>query len=371
MKRREHYENLTPEEQDRKTGWWWKRLNEFMAGGRGVKDPLDVQIKRLHTAADEYREYEEVRQPFRSYRYLDVIFRVGVLLAILKGIEYAIDENNKDTIPGQIHAKIVELELWVRDMFYKYSAFEEPPQRIVFPPSTLSKKYTLIMDFDTLAFVDYEKDKKGMYMYKRAGLEYFLHTLLKDFELVLHTSYAYGGDYAALLKLDPTGLVFDWIRASGSGVRENEFGHFTADFKMLNRDPSKVIFLDFFKYKHANVITLPHINPRSPDAILPLLAIYLRDCVAGKNVEDVRPYVEVLQDPDKLEQTLKEYVRKLPVVNPHLADLATPEPDEEPEQGTIGKHEARIEKEVTWDDWDEQTPSDVSNSPWYMRAFGL
>jgi len=335
-------QSMTEEEKSWDNYWWWDRFKNYMKGDRRTTIPIDEQIKKLQNAKEEFYDYQEFRSTLPRYKSLRIITRICFLIGFFWTISYSADRRNKNTTLGKIHQMYVNFEWHVINYLHWGT---DDYNRIILPPDTFGKRYTIVMDVDAIALVDFNKDLVGTYMYKRAGTDYFFHNLMKDFEFVLYSPYTEGEDFAIEMKLDPTGMVIDHIRSEFSGLRDHRRKEFTTDFRLLNRDPAKVIFLDFFQYDHPNVIGLPQINPRHPDKILPLLTVYLRDVVAAQDVPDVRPYLEKLQNPETLEKTLSEYVERVPVIDPLYQQMMALKLEMDPEDM---RYEDEDDKVLIW-----------------------
>eukprot|EP01112_Ceratiomyxa_fruticulosa_P004902 TRINITY_DN1546_c0_g1_i1.p1 TRINITY_DN1546_c0_g1~~TRINITY_DN1546_c0_g1_i1.p1 ORF type:complete len:446 (+),score=103.17 TRINITY_DN1546_c0_g1_i1:203-1540(+) len=174
-----------------------------------------------------------------------------------------------------------------------------PERRPLLPPAlptTYGRKYTIVIDMETLC--DYTKKGGVWYLYKRAGVDFFLTSLFRQYEIVLYTKEPAGSNQAAIFKLDPTNFYFSTIKYREMvGMKESSTHQFTQDWEMLNRDPAKVIFIDHgykHKYDHPNTIFIGKAQEGKADTVLidlvPILKKY-----ADENIDDFRPVVEELQ----------------------------------------------------------------------------
>ncbi|KYR00843.1 putative mitochondrial import inner membrane translocase subunit 50 [Tieghemostelium lacteum] len=181
-----------------------------------------------------------------------------------------------------------------------------PLQQLLGPPlpSGVGRQYTLVIDLDSI--LEISRSNNHPAVFKRAGLDYFLSNLSKDYEIVLYSnSMPTNNPELITFKIDPQGNYLSSQLFSDSGLKER--GQFSQRVEMLNRDPKKVIFLDTQSYKHPNVINIGKFNPNTRESILINLLPVLSD-IAKKKPEDVTKEVQELNDERGLVQSIQHYV---------------------------------------------------------------
>ncbi|KAK5575547.1 hypothetical protein RB653_006680 [Dictyostelium firmibasis] len=166
--------------------------------------------------------------------------------------------------------------------------------KIIPPPLPGGKKYTLVIDIDALTEIT--KTSKYPTLYKRAGLDFFLENLRKDYEIYLYFNANIPQNKIEQLnfKIDTNGKYFTGLLYPETGLKERN--QFTKKLEMLDRDPSKVIFIDAASpYQHPNVINIGKFKSNSKDRLLVELLPILEN-FTKKNIEDVRPEIAQFQD---------------------------------------------------------------------------
>jgi len=215
----------------------------------------------------------------------------------------------QNSVVGSFHQIKNNMDAWLDQSF-------GPADRLLLPPPMpdgYGHKYTLVVDLDTLVECVYRKG--GTIMSKRAGVDYFISNMQKFYELVLYSKEMNGTNQMVIYKLDPSGQINHHLFKE-SGLKESE--KFIANFAKLNRDPSKVIFIDSIApsaaYSHPNVICIGKGDVKNPDTMLIDLVPFLVD-TARRNLPDVRPRVSELHTPD-LATKLKTMIGKQPPATP-------------------------------------------------------
>jgi len=134
---------------------------------------------------------------------------------------------------------------------------------------------------------------------KRAGLDYFLATLVRNYEIVLYSKEFPGVNQNAIFKLDPQGLLFQHQKFRDSGVKDPNM-EFTRDLHLFRRDPARLIFIDSAPpektYTHQNVLCVGKPKLDDTDTVLIDLTRILAS-FAVQNGPDVRPLIHELQGP--------------------------------------------------------------------------
>ncbi|KAN0008689.1 hypothetical protein ACTFIU_009416 [Dictyostelium citrinum] len=179
--------------------------------------------------------------------------------------------------------------------------------KVLPPPLPGGKKYTIVIDIDALTEIT--KTSKYPTLYKRAGLDFFLDHLRKDYEIYLY----FNGNipqnkYEQLqFKIDTNGKYFTGLLYPETGIKERN--QFSKKIEMLDRDPSKVIFIDAASpYDHPNVINVGKFKSNSKDRLLIDLLPVL-ESFTKKNLDDVRPEIAQFQNITKqsLTKNLEDY----------------------------------------------------------------
>ncbi|KAM9961336.1 hypothetical protein ACTFIR_004176 [Dictyostelium discoideum] len=180
--------------------------------------------------------------------------------------------------------------------------------KVLPPPLPGGKKYTLVIDIDALTEIT--KTSKYPTLYKRAGLDFFLDHLRKDYEIYLY----FNGNipqnkYEQLqFKIDTNGKYFTGLLYPETGIKERN--QFSKKIEMLDRDPSKVIFIDAASpYDHPNVINIGKFKSNSKDKLLIELLPVL-ESFSRKDIDDVRPEISQFQNISKqsLTKNLEDYI---------------------------------------------------------------
>eukprot|EP01113_Clastostelium_recurvatum_P010987 TRINITY_DN1551_c0_g1_i2.p1 TRINITY_DN1551_c0_g1~~TRINITY_DN1551_c0_g1_i2.p1 ORF type:complete len:362 (+),score=109.01 TRINITY_DN1551_c0_g1_i2:1-1086(+) len=191
------------------------------------------------------------------------------------------------------------------------------PRRVLLPPplqAGYGRKYTLVVDMDALCHTE---NKNGTWiLHKRAGVDFFLGNLFQLYEIVLYTKEYPGTNNQAIFKLDPTSTVLSHIKNKELGGIKDADNHFTQDWEMLNRDPSKVIFFDSISrpYDHPNTLFAGKSTPGKSDTVLLSTAALLVE-LASRKVDDVRPIVKKFAG-DELEKTIQLYTQAAKAAEP-------------------------------------------------------
>ncbi|KAN0030319.1 hypothetical protein ACTA71_010081 [Dictyostelium dimigraforme] len=179
--------------------------------------------------------------------------------------------------------------------------------KVLPPPLPGGKKYTLVIDIDALTEIT--KTSKYPTLYKRAGLDFFLDHLRKDYEVYLYFNQNIPQNkYDQLqFKIDTNGKYFTGVLHPETGIKERN--QFSKKIEMLDRDPSKVIFIDAAApYNHPNVINIGKFKSNSKDKIL-IELLPILEAFTKKNVDDVRPEIARFHNIEKqsLSKNLEDY----------------------------------------------------------------
>uniref|UniRef100_A0A0N5AIH0 Mitochondrial import inner membrane translocase subunit TIM50 n=1 Tax=Syphacia muris TaxID=451379 RepID=A0A0N5AIH0_9BILA len=184
----------------------------------------------------------------------------------------------------------------------------EPSREVLLPdplPEQIQPKYTLVIEMKHILLAPEWTYKDGHRFKKRPALEYFLEMVgYPNFEVVIYTSETALNANAVIDSFDPKQrIMYRLYRDCTKYVK----GHHIKDLSRLNRDLSKVIYIDYdpesFKLNPENVLRLPKWDGDMNDTSLVDLAELLKTIYLS-NVEDVRP---TLQYYSQFDDPLKEF----------------------------------------------------------------
>lgn len=184
----------------------------------------------------------------------------------------------------------------------------EPSRELLLPdpmPPQFQPKYTLVMEMKHVLISPEWTYKTGHRFVKRPALDYFLDIVgYPNFEVVIYTSEGAMTAPQVIDSFDPKQRVlFRLFRDCTKYMK----GHHVKDLSRLNRDLSKVIYIDYdpqsFQLNPDNVLRLPKWEGDMDDTGLVDLAELLKTIYLS-NVEDVRP---TLQYYSQFDDPLKEF----------------------------------------------------------------
>ncbi|GAB6026924.1 Mitochondrial import inner membrane translocase subunit TIM50 [Chamberlinius hualienensis] len=198
-----------------------------------------------------------------------------------------------------------------------YNKMIQDPSRDTLLPDPLKEPYyqppyTLVIEMtDVLVHPDWTY-KTGWRFKKRPGVDYFLQQVGAPlFEVVIFTSEQGLTAYPILESLDPKGYIMYKLFRDSTRYHE---GHHVKDLSGLNRDLSKVIFVDWneksFQFQPENALKLKRWSGNDDDGALFDLAVFLRTLVSNE-VEDVRTVLAFYKEFDDPLYAFKENQRRL------------------------------------------------------------
>lgn len=204
-------------------------------------------------------------------------------------------EKGNGTFPGS--------SVWVQAMHWylqqrryveeRVKEFAEPPSDKLLPdmPPQLKHVRTLVLDLnDVLIHADWKRER-GWRSFKRPGVEEFLQTAGRYYELVLYTDQQSTYVDPILDRIDShKHIMYRLYRNSTYYVD----GKHVRDLSRLNRDLSKVLFIssdpDAYVMQPENTVKLPPWKLDPQDTTLPDLLPFL-EAIVRTDVPDVRDVV--------------------------------------------------------------------------------
>lgn len=221
-----------------------------------------------------------------------------------------LDEFSNLPFPKQhIYRILKELE-YVKKLFGEPSREKLLPDPLTYP--YIQPPYTLVLEFtDMLVHPDWTY-QTGWRFKKRPGVDYFLEQIAPPlFEVVVYTSESGMTVFPILDALDPNGyIMYRLVRDSTRFVD----GHHVKSLDHLNRDPNKVIVVDWnsasVKESPRNALLIPRWDGNDSDRTLIDLAAFLK-MLATNKVEDVREVLDYYQQFEDPLQAFRENQRKV------------------------------------------------------------
>ncbi|XP_017589044.1 PREDICTED: mitochondrial import inner membrane translocase subunit TIM50, partial [Corvus brachyrhynchos] len=178
-----------------------------------------------------------------------------------------------------------------------------PPQMIIEPTSPkllpdplrepyYQPPYTLVIELTGVLLHPEWSLVTGWRFKKRPGIEHLLQQLAPLYEIVVFTSETGMTAFPLIDSIDPHGFVS--YRLFRDATRYMD-GHHVKDISCLNRDPARVVVVDWrrdsFRLQPYNGLALPRWDGGSEDRALYDLAAFLKT-IALSGVEDVRTVLE-------------------------------------------------------------------------------
>jgi len=167
-----------------------------------------------------------------------------------------------------------------------------------------SKEYLLIIDAE--AITEISTYAKHPALYRRAGLDYLLSNLYRDYEIYINYSNPAAKIETINYKIDPSQTYLTGSFNHDTGLKERN--SFTMNYDIFDRDPKKIIFLDTHNYDHPNVINIGKYNHKSKDATLIHLTPVLAEL--SKKKMDVQQGISSIKNSGKsLNKSLDEFLK--------------------------------------------------------------
>ncbi|XP_062368459.1 mitochondrial import inner membrane translocase subunit TIM50 isoform X1 [Cinclus cinclus] len=272
------------------------------AAGSDTASVLRERLRQHQVAGDTPGPQDE--DPARgSLRRLAL--RLGGLLAATGGVAVlyifgsnAVDEHG-DKIPDEFDSDPVGIQHLRRT--FKY--FKDYRQMIIEPTSPkllpdplrepyYQPPYTLVIELTGVLLHPEWSLVTGWRFKKRPGIEHLLQQLAPLYEIVIFTSETGMTAFPLIDSIDPHGFVS--YRLFRDATRYMD-GHHVKDISCLNRDPARVVVVDWrrdsFRLQPYNGLALPRWDGGSEDRALYDLAAFLKT-IALSGVEDVRTVLE-------------------------------------------------------------------------------
>ncbi|KAF2075371.1 hypothetical protein CYY_003347 [Polysphondylium violaceum] len=251
----------------------------------------------------------------------------GILLSVLIGstVGYALYHYKQDLSEDEVH-QLKDWEISIRDkvgrpwreffdnMFNNLRdsspVFESvfgtaPTPKVISPRVPGSKEYLLVIDAEAIS--ELSTHAKHPALFRRAGLDYLLSNLYRDYEIYINYSNPSVKIESINYKLDPSQTYISGSFNFDSGVKERNI--FTKNYDMFDRDPKKIIFLDTHNYDHPNVINIGKYNHKSKDATLIHLTPVLAE-FSKKKMKDIPTEIASIKGTGKsLNKSLDEYLQ--------------------------------------------------------------
>uniref|UniRef100_A0A1I7RSL1 Mitochondrial import inner membrane translocase subunit TIM50 n=1 Tax=Bursaphelenchus xylophilus TaxID=6326 RepID=A0A1I7RSL1_BURXY len=173
----------------------------------------------------------------------------------------------------------------------------EPSREKLLPdplkPPYIQPKYTLVIEMKNVLVAPEWTYKTGYRFKKRPALDYFLDVVgYPNFELVIYTSEPPMSAFSVVDSIDPKQRIMYRLFRDCTKYQD---GHHIKDLGRLNRDLSKVIFIDFdaqsAKLNPENVLRLPKWDGDMDDTALVDLAELLKT-IHLSDTDDVRPTLQ-------------------------------------------------------------------------------
>ncbi|XP_076357276.1 mitochondrial import inner membrane translocase subunit TIM50-like isoform X1 [Tachypleus tridentatus] len=228
------------------------------------------------------------------------------------------DENGnviKDEFSEMSVLKSYVLRTYKEIRYYDKMIKDPSRERLLPDPLTepyFQPPYTLVLEMtDVLVHPDWTY-QTGWRFKKRPGVDFFLQQVAPPlFEVVIYTAEQGFTAFPIIDTLDPNGFIM--YRLFRDATRYMD-GHHVKDLSCLNRDLSKVIFIDCneksFQLQPQNALKLKKWDGRDDDRVLVDLAAFLRT-VATSGVEDVRSVLDYYRQFDDPLGVFKENQRRL------------------------------------------------------------
>ncbi|XP_067131748.1 mitochondrial import inner membrane translocase subunit TIM50-C-like isoform X2 [Centruroides vittatus] len=203
-----------------------------------------------------------------------------------------------------------------KELLY-YDKMIKDPSREKLLPDPLTEPYyqppyTLVLEMTGILVHPDWTYQTGWRFKKRPGVDFFLQQIGPPlYEVVVYTSEQGFTAFPILDTLDPNGYIT--YRLFRDATRYLN-GHHVKDLSCLNRDLSKVIFIDWnqksFQLQPGNALKIKKWSGEDDDRNLVDLAMFLRT-IATSGVEDVRTVLDFYRQFDDPLEAFKENQRKL------------------------------------------------------------
>nr|XP_032601975.2 mitochondrial import inner membrane translocase subunit TIM50 [Taeniopygia guttata] len=231
--------------------------------------------------------------------------RLGGLLAATGGaaVLYVFGSNAVDEHGDKIPDEFDSDPVGIRHLRRTFKYFKDYRQMIIEPTSArllpdplrepyYQPPYTLVLELTGVLLHPEWSLVTGWRFKKRPGIEHLLQQLAPLYEIVIFTSETGMTAFPLIDSIDPHGFVS--YRLFRDATRYMD-GHHVKDISCLNRDPARVVVVDWrrdsFRLQPYNGLALPRWDGGSEDRALYDLAAFLKT-IALSGVEDVRAVLQ-------------------------------------------------------------------------------
>jgi len=229
----------------------------------------------------------------------------------------------------------------ILNSFKLWKDYVVEPSREVLLPDPLpypyhQPKYTLVIEMKNILVAPEWTYKTGYRFKKRPALDYFLDVVgYPNFEVVIYTSESSMTAPSVIESMDPKQRIMYKLYRDCTKYMN---GHHVKDLSKLNRDLSRVIYIDFdpksFQLNPDNVLRVPKWEGNMDDTALVDLAELLKT-IHLSDVDDVRP---VLQYYSEFDDPMKEFRRRAQ----YLAEQEQKKHDEDQGQSALKRYAGKL-----------------------------
>jgi import inner membrane translocase subunit TIM50 len=255
---------------------------------------------------------EKKRQKMAKNTYLGLMFVLGGTAVGLVSfcVYYGSPQRDSDgkVIPDEFSDQSFGFFYRILNSFKLWRDYVVEPSREVLLPDPIpypyhQPKYTLVIEMKNILVSPEWTYKTGYRFKKRPALDYFLDVVgYPNFEVVIYTSESSMTAPSVVESMDPKGRIMYKLYRDTTKYMN---GHHVKDLSKLNRDLTKVIYIDFdpksFQLNPENVLRVPKWEGNMEDTALVDLAELLKT-IHLSDVDDVRPtlqYYSQFDDPSK------------------------------------------------------------------------
>ncbi|PIK54748.1 putative mitochondrial import inner membrane translocase subunit TIM50 [Apostichopus japonicus] len=290
--------------------------------------PISVLIKQAEEKAkestgDEERKKKERKQKFAKYQrwamYLTGTMLAGISLLTVYELGEPRKDENGQIIPDEFENDFV-VAAYIKRAFkemrnYRTMIVEPSAEKLLPDPLTepyYQPPYTLVLEMTNVLVHPEWTYSNGWRFKKRPGVDYFLQQVGPPlFEIVIYTSEQGFTAFPLLDSLDPKGYIMYRLFRDATKYVD---GHHVKDLSSLNRDMSRVIFIDYdpksFQLQPRNAVRMKKWEGNDDDRSLFDLAAFLRT-IATSEVEDVRSVLDFYKQHDDPLEAFKENQARL------------------------------------------------------------
>ncbi|XP_055602087.1 mitochondrial import inner membrane translocase subunit TIM50-C-like [Uranotaenia lowii] len=256
------------------------------------------QAQREQKRKEEEEDKKEKESSWKRMKLGFVVFGAS-MTALSVYIVYIFGAPDRDHEGNIIEDEFIHLptfqqyfkRLW-KSMTYYQKMIQEPSREKLLPDPLkypyIQPPYTLVLEMkDVLVHPDWTY-QTGWRFKKRPGIDKFLESLARHFEIVIFTADQGMTVFPILDALDPHGyIMYRLVRDATHFVD----GHHVKNLDNLNRDLNKVIVVDWdpnsTKLHPENTLNIPRWSGNDDDTTLFDLMSFLMT-IASSEVEDVR-----------------------------------------------------------------------------------